>query len=387
MEGNEGGFFSKIKKTARAAGAAAGIIAVSSGAIDSNSSAQDLDNFSPDQVGSSEPILNDQNLPYKLFIAEVARDIPAPSFQPTEFGFNTHLSSDESSVLDFDRFKDTVDDLAMNKQEWIRFNIPRWEGADLSDGELLWNEKELELFDDAIKYAKEKNLQVFLVAAPPTVDKDFSSDDYARITHEYFTKLAGRYSSEIDMWQINNEIDVHHPADYSLDGVLNRDKEFILAHVKSASEAIKKIDSDANITVNVTGWPMNDTTQRNWEEFIEPLTPYINAVSLDLYPNGNKVEIDKLTERVNDIKERFNLPIYISETGVCTIGCDLNGMTQKDIIIATIDALLEANPRAIIIYEYTDEDIPNQQEGSFGITDISGNEKPGYDEITNKMQK
>jgi len=330
---------------------------------------------------------------YKVIVGGIARD--GADF-PTEFGFNTHLYANaEPDNLDVNRFKKTVDELVANNQSWIRFNIPRWEGSSLLNGKLLWNEEELKIFDEAIDYTYNKGLQTFLVVSPPSVEANFSKDGYTKITHDYFTTLAMRYKDKINIWQINNEIDLHSPADYSENTFEKRDQEFILSHVRAASDAIRAIDPNATITVNVSGWPMNDKTQENWEKFIEPLLPYINVVSLDLYPDGNTEEIKKLPIRVEEIRRKFKLPIYISETGICTVGCDLNNLTQKDIITQTIHELLKARPNAIIIYEYTDElkheDFPkrpisDQVQGSFGVTRMDGSKNPGFEEIIRAMQ-
>jgi len=345
-----------------------------------------------DDMGKESPA----ELTYKLYLGGIASS--NDEYLPTEFGFNTHIfansGENDEELLDLDRFKNTVDELSANNQSWIRFNIPRWEGVKLTEGQLIWNEAELSVFDEAMKYAKDKKLEIFLVATPPPVDKSTNKEDYAKVTSDYFSYIAQRYKDSIDVWQINNEIDVHHPADYTYNEFEKRDKEFIEAHVKAASESIRAQDPRANITVNVTGWPVTDDVQRNWEEYIEPLLPYINAISLDLYPDGNISQIESLSERVESMREKFHLPIYVSETGVCTVGCNLNGMSQKEILIRILDDLIEAKPKAIIMYEYTDETLTgfankndNQVEGSFGITDLQGNKKEGYYEILNKMQK
>lgn len=375
-------FMKKLANTSRAVVAATAFTF-------GNTPVQELQNPSIMVDASSYQAYELPELKYKLYVGGLASS--NENYPATEFGFNTHVYANKNTVspnlLDLDRFKGTVNDLSENNQSWIRFNIPRWEGARLVDGNLAWDESEMKVFDEAVGYAKDKKLQVFLVATPPPVEPTTDKDEYARITHDYFSYMADRYKNSVDVWQINNEIDVHHPADYSYNEFEKRDKEFIEAHVKAASDAIRSKDPRANITVNVTGWPVTDEVQDNWEEFIEPLLPYVNAISLDLYPDGNTAQIESLSDRVEDMRKKYKLPIYVSETGICTVGCYLNGMSQKEILIRILEDLKEAKPKAIILYQYTDEDLNNKVEGSFGVTDVDGNKKKGYEEILSKMQK
>ena len=308
-----------------------------------------------------------------------------------EFGFNTHLTSKEGSWnLEIDAFRGNVDELANHGQTWIRFNILRWEAAALStDGlRIIWNQEELKVYDEAIFYANEKGLKIFLVSTPPAVGQNYSQSDYLSLTKQYYEGLVSRYGSLVDVWQLNNEADIHHWADY---GLLNSLSDEYLgqfaAQVGVAREVIKRADDNAIFTVNVSGWPLDERTENRWYKFLDSLRPYLDAVTLDIYVINDLTEIKRLNQMIDRLAQRYGLGVIIGELGVCTAG----NYTQEDqasIIPSAIDRLKKAPLKSIIVYEIQDEgsDRDRDCESNFGIKNADGSKKSSFEKVMNSMR-
>src|SRR5260221_718832 len=234
---------------------------------------------------------------------------PASPKPKIESGFNTHVYADQTEKLNLDQFEKTVDELVENGQNIVRFDLPNWEILPSTPEQIVWNDSSFKVYDQAIEYANQKGLDIFLATSLPTFAKNFSDQDYEKFTQNYYHFLASRYKGQVDIWQITNEPDVHNFTDYSeISDLTPEYLEKLASVVKIASQQIKLDDPEAKVTVNVVG-SLNSKTAARWEKILTAVSPYIDPyidlITLDLYPDDNQTEISGLEERVNRLFEKF----------------------------------------------------------------------------------
>ena len=327
----------------------------------------------------------------------LAESSPSPEVipqSPIEFGFNTHVHSvldSEQDNMTLDLFKRSVDLLANQNQDWIRFNIRTWEVAQ-AGGEansVEFNEN-IGVYDEAIAYAKEKGLKVFFVTNVPDFAKEYSHEDYKQVAKDFYTKLAQRYSEQVDIWQIFNEADTHAFRDYSGIGY-PLDPKYLqeLAEVMQVSaDAIKAVDKDAKTTANLSHWVRSgvDIIEKG-TTFFDAINDSIDIVSLDLYTDDSLDEINRLPSIIEYFSKRYNKHVFIAELGLPTAGFPEE--IQGAAITAAIEALKSGNvrPEGVIIYELSDEATAyNAAERSFGVFNIDGSPKDSADDVFVAMQ-
>lgn len=311
---------------------------------------------------------------------------PEPTASPhsllLEFGFNTHVSCCGWN-LNLETFKKNIDDLASNRQSWVRFNIIAEEIAPSGTPTTInWDRNNITTYDQAIDYSKEKGIKIFLTTSIPEYAKDYSLNDYQTVTQNYLGFLANRYKGKISIWQIFNEADVHNFRDYSylpnLTDAYLRDLYQIIA---TARNTIKQIDPRITITANTSGYPLSDEVQQRWFRFFDALNQNLDLLSLDLYPDVNNIDKELMTMgvRVSNVQKRYRKPVSVAETGMCTRSSYFSEEDQNHYLPLYIHYLKSASPTPIIIYEIQDENnIPNDCEGSFGVKRYDGSEKPAY---------
>lgn len=287
-----------------------------------------------------------------------------PSAPTTGFGFLVPLPGGRPGQT-LDTFKKDVDGLAAAGQTWLRTGLPNWLLAPTgSASSVRFDAAQVAALNTALDYARSKGLKTFVYVGMPDWAGGFSHADYAAATKLYWGGLASRVGQRIDVWQLFNEADTtsyqnYAPVSAEVD-YLRRMRDLIA----SGRTAVRAHAPSARITTNLSGWPMNDAREAEWNRVLDVLAPALDVVSLDIYTGDNATEAFKLTARIDRIEARYRKQVAVAEFGLQT-----QGWTEQDQLTympAMVTAIKAAEPMAVIAYEYRDSG-PGQEYQGFGI--------------------
>lgn len=320
------------------------------------------------------------------FSRDNAESQPRPEPGQTEYGFTVSFLPVEESTNKLNGFKRDVDTLVRNDQEWIRFGITGWEVVeDWGNAETMeWNEDALRGYEEAIDYARSKGLSIYLVTADGHMGLDASSAQYRTMMDQYWSVLADRFADDVAVWQIYNEVDAGHYSKST--GFKGRLSGEYLSGLETmldiGRDAIKGANPDTLITTNTMGWPMSNDTESRWVRFFDAVESSLDVIALDVYPVHYKEEIAKLDARVDRMKERYDKPVIIAEVGLQTCQECWSEEDQGTFVSAAIRSLAQADPMAVIVYEFRDE----KGDTGFGVLRPDWSGKSGFDQIIASMQ-
>jgi hypothetical protein len=257
----------------------------------------------------------------------------------------------------------------------------------ISSNAIVWNTTNLSIYDQAVDYARQKGLKIFLVTNTPSFAKGYTLDDYKAVTDQYYRFLSNRYKGKVAIWQVFNEADTHSFRDYSIITSLTSSYLSDLNSVIAIARiAIKANDPLAYITTNVSGYPMNGTTVNKWYQFFDGVKDNIDLMSLDMYPAPNLTEITNLGTRIESVRARYSKDVAVSETGVCTMSGGYSESDQANYLTKSINSLKFSSANLIILYEIMDEDTNSGLcEGTFGIVKTDGTQKSSFGPIMSEM--
>lgn len=308
---------------------------------------------------------------------------PEPLSPSPGFGFMVSFSATGHGP-GLDDFRKDIDTLVANGQKWVRLGIIGWEVMAVRDGSrtVHWSENALKQYDAAVDYAYSKGLLIHLVLADAANDPSTSFSDYKAIIKEYWNGIAERYARKVAVWQVYNESDTSHfrlvtqPVTRITESYL----QDLASVLKIARDSVKAVNPKALVTTNSTGWPMSDATQDRWHRYFDGIQAHLDAISLDLYPADNLAEIQKLPIRIADAKRRYGKPVIVAEIGLQVAG-SWTAKDQSQFVPAAIEALKEAKPLAIIVYQLRDEG-----DNSFGLILENRTPRPAFSAAIRAMQ-
>ncbi|GAB3252890.1 hypothetical protein GCM10027562_13690 [Arthrobacter pigmenti] len=309
-----------------------------------------------------------------------------PKAANTEYGFTVSFLPVDDSTNKLAGFKRDVDALVRNDQEWIRFGITGWEVvADWGDAKSMeWNEDALRGYEEAIDYARSKGLSVYLVTADGHMGLDASSAEYRAMMDEYWSVLADRFADDAAVWQLYNEVDAGHYSRST--GFNGRLSEGYLSGLETmlgiGRDAIKSANPDTLVTTNTMGWPMSNDTEQRWVRFFDAIESTLDVIAIDVYPVHYTGEIAKLDARVERMKERYDKPVIVAELGLQTCQECWSEEDQGTYVAAAVQSLAQADPMAVIVYEFRDE----KGDTGFGVLRSDWSGKSGFDSIIASMR-
>lgn len=309
-----------------------------------------------------------------------------PKAGDTEYGFTVSFLPVDNSTNKLAGFKRDVDSLVENGQEWIRFGITGWEVVDHwgNAKTMEWNEQALAGYEDAIAYARSKGLSIYLVTADGHMGLDASSAEYRAMMGQYWSVLAERFADDVAVWQLYNEVDAGH---YSKSTVFKgRLSGEYLSGLETmldiGRDAVKSENPDTMITTNTMGWPMENATEKRWVRFFDAVESTLDVIAIDVYPTHYTGEIAKLDARVERMKKRYDKPVIIAEVGLQTCPECWSEEDQGNYVSAAIESLAQADPMAVIVYEFRDE----KGDTGFGVLRSDWSGKSGFDTIIASMR-
>ena len=113
------------------------------------------------------------------------------------------------------------------------------------------------------------------------------------------------------------------------------------------------------------------------EQFYDAMAQAIDLIGLDLYPDDNEAEIQRLPEFVRHFTWRYGKSVVVAEIG---IGTKIFSEQRQGELLARYMATLEAGevkPGAGFIYELNDDVTDPEGGGSMGIFRADGTPKVG----------
>ncbi len=328
----------------------------------------------------------------------VAQVSPSPeriNLSPIKYGFNTHvhavLDSPEDNMT-LENFKRGVDILASNNLDIVRIDIRAKEIADVggSPNEVRFNEN-IKVYDEAIRYAKDKGLNIFLVTNVPEFASRYSHSNYLNVTADFYTKLITRYNEyldEEDVIQIFNEPNKHSFRDHTEISSLLSDNylQQLSETIETGSKSIKKVNNKVIVTTNLSHWVGRGEELTEFGPAFFDEIKGIDAISLNLFPDDKEDEIERLPQYIKFFFERYQKPVYLAEIGLPT--AVFSPTSQGDSLSKSIDALKrgEVRPAGIIIHELFDTTASwKEAENSFGIYTSDFSEKESANDVINAM--
>ena len=338
-----------------------------------------------------------QELPYHITIPQIAG-----GENNINSGFNTqHLGYDSENIgyAKLPEFKKQIDFISENDQTEVRFGIPRWEVASLTQDKkhVQWNEEQLKYFKEASLYAQSKGLGIFFVTTPPEVPDDFDFETYLSITKEYYTRIAQEFTGVT--LQPGNEYDVHNVLNYgTFDQEITEDQLNLYERwLDAASSAIRGVNPAIQITQSLSGYPMNQQTIERWKRVDGHIGKYVDSYSLDTYPKNveSAKALPSLVNAFGDFVHQRDkdIGILVAEVGLPTTEGVYTEEQQGDVLTAASIAYKEAGIK-FLPYQLKDE--PNQKsdktlferiEEKFGIFRADGSKKPAADSVVDALKK
>lgn len=258
-----------------------------------------------------------------------------------------------------------IDLLASGHMGWVRCGVPYWRVA--PDGDtthIKWDEEAAEELRAALQYATDRGLRIYLSAGAPDWAVEFGRVGYRRVAENFWEGLADRLGGLPSVWQVFNEADASH---YSTHRPLHPDRAYLRELASLLVAARERLGARSSgvplITTNLSGWPMNNMTQAYWNRILDQLAPDLDLLTVDVYPQDNWDEIERLPERVEQLCARYGKPVGVAEFGLQTGG---KPSRQRDALVGIVDALRQARPTLVIGYELRDPP-PGVEFPDFGL--------------------
>lgn len=308
------------------------------------------------------------------------------------FGLNTNLFPTQVTTHDLtlSAFQQDIDTMAAKHLSMVRFTLLSEEAVKAVHGQtIFWNKDKLAVYDQAIRYAHQKRLKIFLVLNAPVQAKTYAVPEYTHLTATYFAFLAKRYRDDVAIIQVFNEPNIHSFRDYA---PVTPDSTYLdqLKEVTAdAIAAIKQASPSVQVTLNVGGWPLDNAQIQRWQTFYDALSPTkLDFLSLDLYPDDNIQRIHTLPQLVDQFRNRYHKAVFVSEIGIPSFAGRFSEQDQAKYLSLMIASLKKAHILGVLPYAIRDEARnTNAGEASMGLLTADGVPKQAFEAVLAAMNK
>lgn len=350
-----------------------------------------------------------------FYLSQKPQEIRQRAFGPgMEFGFAADLSVNGN--LQLDQFRTSVDKIAGTNQKWIRLAISPSDIAQeaapptppnttvtpsisptptppnvvlgATTSPIQWNTVNLSAYDSAIEYALSKGLKIFITTNNPLFAKNYPLASFQSITDEYFRFLSTRYAGKIAIWGVFNNANINSYNDgttrlSSLDSLYLTNINAVLGVAKNA---IKVSDPNTLVTSIAGGNPLTDTLVNNWNQYFDAVNQNVDIISIEMYPNTDSGQINKLSTIVDTLKSKYNKEVVMAGTGICTQNGIYSETDQQNYVPQAINNLKLSSAKLVLQYELVDQNSSsNNCEGSFGIVKSDGTPKASYPAVVTAL--
>ena len=301
-----------------------------------------------------------------------AAGTPGPSATPggERLGAMVGAPVDAQDVA---RWREDVDTLVEFGQTLVRTGVYAWEVAPEPN---VWDDAAAAFAREQLDYARQAGLEVNLVVpGAPDWAQSYSFADYEQACRWFWTKTRETFGHQVALWQPYNEADHAHYQKFT---AATRDAAYLgeFAHMLGVAKEVLGVDG-VPITTNLTGWPLNDETEKEWNLVLDAISAPLDVISIDLYPADNEDEIGRIAARMQRIKKKYGKPVYVAEIGLQTTADSWNESEQQRYVSAALRQLRTVELWGICLYELRDNASPS----GFGIKREDGSHKKGFDDV------
>ena len=311
---------------------------------------------------------------------------------PTGTGFTLHMPVNADYTMNLTQFKASIDRM-VPISTWVRLPLQDWTimGGYNADKTVIWKTDNIEVYKQAVAYAKSKGLKVMSGTGIMGGDQ-FSVADLKTAWSNQCTYLAQQFPT-IDVWQIFNEANVGNFSNFNIEyvdyqhvplavsqlpvGYLSTMREFVVI----AGGIFKKYNPSTRTCINSGGWPFNQDTYARVKDFFNYFIGAVDFFGPDVYVSDTEINTGNPTTWIKDYVNTYG-EVWINETGSSTYG----GYESAQATILPMQAqfLYNAGVKTILTYELNDSTAAGS-EGFFGLFRLDGTEKPAFGAISNKF--
>lgn len=290
-------------------------------------------------------------------------------------------------------YQQNVDAIVSYGVSWLRFGISSW---DIVNGctttSINWNDAGFTKYDTAVNYALSKGMRIDLLTADSSsCAAAFSETDYNNFIAQYATRIAQRYAGKLTLWQMYNEADSQDFQNQS--AVVNPIPQSYLMRESNALSAVRtavrSVDPTIQLTTTSSGYPVSATQEQHWDSYFDGISGNLDVISLDLYPETNRTQVDLLGAYVSNVHARYGKPVSVGEFGINTCTTCVTSDAQGQMLTSSIASLKQgAGLEIAFIYGYKDVGWDqNNGEDTFGIVDYNNHPKSDYTSVMTAIQQ
>jgi len=244
-------------------------------------------------------------------------------------------------------------------------------------------------YDTLVNEASKLGLKIIAILGMGTQDmlpswvKDVDDPNYINYLSQYAQAVTTRYSSKIEIWQIENEL--NHVGFYKWVGWRTGNWSFEKIHniLNTLSQIVRK-NTNGKIMINVI------VDNPNWLSFLKSINNiHYDIVGLDYYPNylddyssdaGDPSKALKIYEYIK-IAKQLGKDVIVTETGYSTYNIKHTEENQVAFIQNILKGALLMGVKDIVFYQYKDQSEGNDIESNFGLISYNGSPKQAWYEI------
>lgn len=226
---------------------------------------------------------------------------PGKDTLTSPYGITSHITW---SGYDYDNYKACIDEIAASGSLYIR--------TDFNRASINWGKENQDyaVWDNIVQCASAKGLRVAPLVYPSRYDKYSKEIDESYIP--YLKDCLNRYASEINTWEIWNEMDLM----YDSDGKVSFEE--YVPMLKSSYNTIKKVSQDNTVLLGAIG----DFGKPYFENLLQNgAADFYDVTNIHYYSARNVPEaIVPFYEKTVALLKKYNVekPLWLTETGYST---------------------------------------------------------------------
>lgn len=289
------------------------------------------------------------------------------------FGFT--ISPPTPGLSEFRRDVRAVSDLGV---AWVRFGVVANDvvASWFEDNRVRFDDAACETYRQAFDIVEAEGLRVNLL----TVDGVAGVPDeevYLRLMGQYWSGVAKRFGTRVDIWQVFNEAnDLDFRSASPIRGSIDEYHAALDRAIGRARASIHQFSPSVAVTTNAGGYPVNDATERNWQRFFAAVGGSLDIVTVDIYPVLSEAANATLPARFERLRELTGKPLAVGEFGLQTGEQLYSEAEQVASLTTTITELAETCASPIFVYRLRDDGAENDD--GFGLFEQNGQAKSSF---------
>ena len=294
-----------------------------------------------------------------------------PTARPqSRFGFTI-----SPPTADFGQFERDVRAANTLGAGWVRFGVIADDVVEswFSDDGVTFDESGFAMYRRALKAAVDAGLAVCLL----TVDGVTGVPEekrYLNLMGQYWSAAAERLGRWVLQWQVFNEAnDLDFRTAAAISGSYDTYLSDLGQALGRARSEIHRHAPHVAVTTNAGGYPVDDSTEANWQVFFGAVADRLDLVTVDVYPVLSDDAIRSLPHRIDRLAKATGKPIAVGEFGLQTGPGLYTEAGQVVSLSKTIGALAQTNAAPVIAYRLRDDGAVNDD--GFGLIEQNGTPK------------